>query len=82
MSAHRWSGWPGAYCLDCGSESAIESAIQCPACYVPCCDEEEERDPVTRLCPQHDLWSRALATCPADQDLAREYNATYGEVIT
>lgn len=21
---HRWSGWPGAWCLDCGCEDPIE----------------------------------------------------------
>ena len=25
--AHRWSGWPGAHCLDCGCEHALENAI-------------------------------------------------------
>lgn len=24
---HRWSGWPGAYCLDCGAEDPIEIAL-------------------------------------------------------
>lgn len=24
---HRWSGWPGAWCLDCGAEDANEAAI-------------------------------------------------------
>ena len=24
---HRWSGWPGAYCLDCGVEDALENAL-------------------------------------------------------
>jgi hypothetical protein len=24
---HRWSGWPGAWCLDCGMEDPIEQAI-------------------------------------------------------
>jgi hypothetical protein len=24
MSRHRWSGWPGAWCLDCGTEDARE----------------------------------------------------------
>lgn len=27
MSGHRWSGWPGAWCLDCGAEDLIEIAI-------------------------------------------------------
>ena len=24
---HRWSGWPGAWCLDCGCEDANETAL-------------------------------------------------------
>lgn len=24
---HRWSGWPGAYCLDCGTGHAAENAL-------------------------------------------------------
>ena len=24
---HRWSGFPGGYCLDCGAESAMENAM-------------------------------------------------------
>lgn len=24
---HAWSGWPGAYCLKCGAEHAMENAI-------------------------------------------------------
>ena len=27
MKKHRWSGWPGAYCLDCGSEDPSENAM-------------------------------------------------------
>lgn len=27
MSSHRWSGWPGAWCLDCGAEDPIEAAF-------------------------------------------------------
>jgi len=23
----RWSGWPGAYCLDCGSEDPVEICL-------------------------------------------------------
>jgi len=29
MKNHHWSGWPGAYCLDCGCEDAIEIAVGC-----------------------------------------------------
>ena len=27
MGQHRWSGWPGAYCLLCGAEDAMEVAV-------------------------------------------------------
>jgi hypothetical protein len=27
MPEHRWSGWPGAWCLDCGTEDAREVAL-------------------------------------------------------
>lgn len=24
---HHWSGWPGAYCLKCGTEDPLETAL-------------------------------------------------------
>ena len=24
---HHWSGWPGAYCLHCGSEDPVEISL-------------------------------------------------------
>ena len=27
MVTHRWSGWPGAWCLDCGREDPMELAL-------------------------------------------------------
>lgn len=27
MSKHHWSGWPGAFCLKCGSEDPCEVAL-------------------------------------------------------
>ena len=30
MTKHRWSGWPGAWCLDCGTEDADELDIAGP----------------------------------------------------
>jgi len=27
MTQHRWSGWPGAYCLDCGVEDQVEYCL-------------------------------------------------------
>lgn len=27
MAAHRWSGWPGAWCLDCGADDKLELGL-------------------------------------------------------
>lgn len=27
MADHRWSGWPGAWCLDCGAGCPVEAAL-------------------------------------------------------
>lgn len=27
MGAHRWSGWPGAFCLYCFTEDLLERAV-------------------------------------------------------
>lgn len=27
MSDHRWSGWPGAWCLDCGAQDEREVCV-------------------------------------------------------
>jgi len=27
VKEHRWSGWPGAWCLDCGQEDAGELCL-------------------------------------------------------
>lgn len=24
---HRWSGWPGAWCLDCGADDPMDTAL-------------------------------------------------------
>ncbi len=36
--SHRWSGWPGAYCQDCGIEDKNEACIGC-VCECPCHDQ-------------------------------------------
>lgn len=56
---HAWSGWPGAYCLKCGAEHAMENAIALNW-YDPLEDKwdtEEHRLEV----------EKADGTCPADQ---------------
>ena len=34
---HRWSGWPGAVCLDCGSPDPVEDCLA--DCICPCHDD-------------------------------------------
>lgn len=35
---HRWSGWPGAYCLDCFADDDMEFCIG-TVCRCPCHDQ-------------------------------------------
>ena len=36
-TSHKWSGWPGAHCLLCGSEDPTEIALA-DGWYDPCTD--------------------------------------------
>jgi hypothetical protein len=36
MSECRWSGWPGAYCLDCGREDPRETTLADGMLYFVC----------------------------------------------
>lgn len=50
---HRWSGWPGAWCLDCGIEDPREIclAVSHPLdCEDPKCQETEYLEPGSRRC--------------------------------
>jgi len=35
--SHRWSGWPGAWCMDCGTEDKDEVCLG--GCECPCHDQ-------------------------------------------
>jgi predicted RNA-binding Zn-ribbon protein involved in translation (DUF1610 family) len=56
---HRWSGWPGAFCLKCGAPHMLEQALADDK-YDPCTDtwaDEEYRKTVEdfdALCPVSD----------------------------
>lgn len=60
MSQHRWCGWPGAGCLDCGAEDQNEICIgahsvilQCVEGHVMCDEHEPQRcaEHVNAPCP-------------------------------
>lgn len=64
MKEHRWSGWPGAYCLDCGAEDQREiclavhaEGLRCALCgeYRPneVCDAPEGGHGPLAACPEH-----------------------------
>jgi hypothetical protein len=68
-SSHRMSGAPGAYCLSCGNEFAVESQLVCPDCVLT--DDGE----VVTACPLHNAWARAMASgCPPELALVTEVN--------
>ena len=62
---HRWSGWPGAYCLKCGSDDPIESALACPKCHVPGPDDKDQE---MKLCPEHQEWVDAKCPVKGEND--------------
>ena len=55
MSEHRWSGWPGAWCLDCGIEDAREICVGVHSEGLICIDGHyvcEQSHPL-RECAEH-----------------------------
>lgn len=46
-AAHRWSGWPGAWCLDCGIEDPSETCIATN----PECACANQSGPCQVVCP-------------------------------
>jgi hypothetical protein len=55
MTPHRWSGWPGAWCLDCGTEDQNEICVAVHDDWAMCIEGhfmcEEDHAPV--LCKVH-----------------------------
>lgn len=49
MSEHRWSGWPGAFCLDCGVGDLAELSLadSCSDCVI-------EQDKEIIICSKHE----------------------------
>lgn len=58
---HQWSGWPGAYCLKCGTEDPLESAINCSQCKW---SGGEYGMDTLEPCPEHARWMATHKTCP------------------
>lgn len=55
MKMHRWSGWPGAICLDCFQEDQLEQCIADHDVSITCveghvmCDQGH----AMQVCPEH-----------------------------
>ena len=47
---HRWSGWPGAFCWDCGIADAMEEALGCTECVFEFAQDSRE-EVVTEMRP-------------------------------
>lgn len=69
-AAHRWSGWPGAWCLDCGMDDQYEIALADGRINTDGVDvwwvdpSEEARVRAMMICPEsgskrHDPYARA-----------------------
>lgn len=68
---HRWSGYPGAYCLQCGNSDVTEDAINCSDCHWTGGPYGmDEHTP----CDLHQAMYDAMATCPPDPDKVKALN--------
>ncbi len=59
MAEHRWSGWPGAWCLDCGVPDPMEI---CLAVHPEVCLDSSQR-----YCPDH-----VETSCPEPNSLRHD----------
>ena len=52
---HRWSGWPGAWCFDCGTEDAREICVATHDAGLTCVEGHYicEEGHVLQACPEH-----------------------------
>jgi hypothetical protein len=57
MDDHRWSGWPGAYCIDCGSEDPAET----------CMAVHDKLDFICKRCGEH--WPQGHCVKGGDHDV-------------
>lgn len=65
---HRWAmSWPGNYCVCCGQDDIIESAICCPNCeWAPFDGTEVEPSP--KLCAQHQALANMKCPCTKEHE--------------
>lgn len=55
---HKWSGWPGAFCQECGNSDPFEDANACRDC-----------DTIAgRFCDYHKAFIDAMQTCPPTKE--------------
>jgi len=63
MNDHHWSGWPGAYCVDCGIEDQTEICLA-------------EHDVILYCTNGHwlpDVNTQSPDDCPHDQTLCSDH---------
>lgn len=60
---HNWSGWPGAWCLNCGIVDGVEQSLadDCEECHLPYGPEDEDQE--IKICSKH-----TTGKCPGPKD--------------
>ena len=66
MKHHRFSGWPGAYCLDCGSDDPMENALALGWINFLGTDEDGI-GPMVFDTPEHEAEVKAAMECQAKE---------------
>ena len=67
---HQWSGWPGAYCMKCGTPDPTEEALCCEGCDLKTFPGDTASD---KMCAMHEAWAKTLATgCPPSKESTDE----------
>lgn len=87
---HRWSGWPGAYCLDCGAFDPFEEcvAIHDEGLYCQTCSEYLPDRDTKCTGPEHVFFceEHVMTECPAPlfrermKEVIEEYKGVFNRL--
>jgi len=76
MGQHRWSGWPGAYCMLCHAEDAMEIALA-DGWYDPISDTWDTEE-------HREIIVKAQNSCPYTKEGQNPYSLEWvdGKLLT
>lgn len=77
---HRWSGWPGAYCMDCGNPEPTEEALFCKdGCDLKAYSGDTASD---TMCRMHTAWAECLQSgCPPTKEAIEKLRAEFPQLV-